>query len=74
MNGYKINSVESICNFILLERPNLDKVNQLLWLLGIRAIITDEAEPEQYCKKIEVYWNRWQNIIERPIFIDIVLK
>jgi hypothetical protein len=67
INGYKINSVERLCNFILLKRTNLYKVNQLLWLLGIRAIIIDEAELEQYCKLIEEYCNKWQNVVERLI-------
>jgi hypothetical protein len=75
MNGYKINSIETLCSFIMTEKPELKKVNELLWHLCIKAIILDEAEaePETYCNLIKDYWQRWQHIRERPIFMNIDL-
>jgi hypothetical protein len=70
MKGYKINSIESLCSFILIEKPNLKKLNELLWLLGIKAIIINEANPEIYCSLINDYWEKWKHSKEKAIFID----
>lgn len=73
MDGYKINSIETLCSFIMVEKPDLNQVNQLLWLLGMRVIILDEAEPAQYCKQVKDYWQKWQLTKERPLFIGVTL-
>lgn len=70
MNEYTINSIESLCNFIKAERPNLDKLNELLWHLGIRVIILDSATADDYCNLIKDYWQQWESNIERPLFIS----
>ena len=71
MDGYKINSIETLCSFIMVEKPDLNLVNQLLWLLGVRVIILDEAEPAKYCTQIKDYWRKWQHTRERPIFMNV---
>jgi len=48
MKGYKINNIETLCSFIMAEKPK-KKVNELIWHLGIKAIIMDGAEPEKNC-------------------------
>lgn len=74
MKGYKINSIETLCSFIMTEKPELKKVNELLWHMGIKALIIQESEPEIYCSLIKEYWQKWQHNIERPIFMDRCFK
>jgi hypothetical protein len=71
MKGYKINNIETLCSFIMAEKPELEKVNELIWHLGIKAIILDEAEPEKYCSLLVDYWQKWKHTKERPIFIGL---
>lgn len=71
MTAYKIDSIDTLCSFIITTKPDLNKINHLLWLLGIKAIILDETTPEGYCEQIKSYWQRWQHTRERPIFMGI---
>lgn len=73
MNGYRINSIDSLCNFIMNKKPNADGINQIMWHLGIKAIFIEDLTPEQYCIQVKDYWQKWQHTKERPIFIGLTL-
>jgi hypothetical protein len=64
-----IDSIPALCSFIRKYNPSLEQVNEIIWNMGIRAIITDESDSETYCKQITDYWNKWSHIKERAIFI-----
>jgi hypothetical protein len=65
-----INSISSLCSYIKEYKPDLSHLNEILWHIGICAIIIEEAEPETYCHLITKYWTKWHHTKERPIFID----
>ncbi len=71
MKEIVINNVPSLCAFIRKYNPSNKQVNEIIWNMGIRAIILDESDSETYCKQITEYWDRWCNIKERPIFIGL---
>ncbi len=68
-----IDSIESLCEYIMNTKPNLNHLNEVIWHLGIRAIILEEADSETYCKQIREYWKNWKHTKERPIFIGVNL-
>jgi hypothetical protein len=71
MTEIVINNIPSLCAFIRKYNPSIKQVNEILWHLGIKAIITNEAEPEIYCSLIKDYWQKWKHTKERAIFIDL---
>lgn len=68
-----INSIDTLCTFIMRYKPDLDRLNELLWHVGIKAIILDETTHQEYCRLITEYWNKWNHTRERPIFIGVNL-
>lgn len=71
MKVYTVNSIETLTRFILETHPDLNRLNEVLWYIGIRAIILDDDTPEAHCELIKAYWDRWSNTRERPIFIGV---
>jgi hypothetical protein len=65
-----IDSIDSLCVYIMNTKPTLNHVNQIIWNMGIKSIIMNEASPEEYCKLITDFWAKWKEQKERPIFID----
>lgn len=71
MTEIVINNVPSLCAFIRKYNQSNKQVNEIIWGMGIRAIIMDESNSETYCKQITEYWNRWSKTRVRPIFIGL---
>lgn len=76
MQAYKINSIESLCEFIEVQKPNMNQINELLWITGVKAILLEEGSIEEYSTRIKEFWHKWKHTKERPIFmgIDIDVK
>jgi hypothetical protein len=64
-----IDSIDSLSKYIRATKPPLNHLNEVIWNLGIKAIIIEEANPETYCLQIKDYWGKWSDIVERPLFI-----
>ncbi len=72
-NHIIIDSIDSLCEYIMNTKPPLNHLNEVIWNLGIKAIIMEEANSETYCKQIREYWENWKHTKERPIFIGVNL-
>jgi hypothetical protein len=65
----KINSIETLCDFIIKYNPSTKKLNEIIWKMGLRIIILEDEKPDKLCILINDYWNKWGNKFERPIFL-----
>jgi hypothetical protein len=74
MTEIVINNVPSLCAFIRKYNPTNKQVNEIIWKMGIRAIILDESDSETYCKQITEYWDRWSKIRESHFLLDLIYR
>lgn len=66
-----INNVDELCQFIIDKQLSQKQVNELLMKSSVKALIIFEENPIKMASIIKTHWENWQNIKERPIFIDV---
>lgn len=67
---YKINDIDTLCDYIMAENPTREQINSLLDHMGLKIFLMFTADKETYCSKIKAFLEKYKVKEDMPIFVS----